>query len=50
MRKYKKELCALGSGAAFIISAGAVENMPVLSFVLIAAMAALVRIGELWEV
>lgn len=49
MKITKKELCTLGVGACVILSAGAVENMPVVSALLIAATAALVKIGELWE-
>lgn len=49
MKITKKELCAVGVAVCVILSAGAVENMPVVSALLIAATAALVKIGELWE-
>lgn len=45
----KKEICALGAGLSFLLGAGAVETMPVITIIMIAAMAALVKIGELWE-
>jgi hypothetical protein len=46
----KKELCALGVGLSVLIAAGAAETMPVITIIMIPVMAALVKIGELWEV
>ena len=46
----KKTICAFSGAAAFFIAAGVIETMPVISALLIAALAACVKIGELWEV
>ena len=48
--KHKQTLCTLAVGLCVLVSAGAIENYPLLSLVLVGASAWLVRAGELWEV
>lgn len=45
----RKEKAALGAASSVLFAVGCAENYPVISALMIAALAACIKLGELWE-